>query len=44
MTHTYNWTQLTDEGRFARARATTVEKLQASLERLAALAERGLTA
>ncbi len=40
VTHTYNWTQLTDEGRFARARATTVEKLQASLERLAALAER----
>jgi uncharacterized protein YndB with AHSA1/START domain len=40
VTHTYDWTELTDEGRFARARATTVEKLEASLERLAALAER----
>jgi uncharacterized protein YndB with AHSA1/START domain len=40
-THTYDWTQLTDEGRFARARATTADKLQDSLDRLAALAERG---
>ncbi|MHC1559978.1 SRPBCC family protein [Actinomycetospora sp. C-140] len=39
VTHTYDWTHLTDEGRFARARATTPEKLQASLDRLAALAE-----
>lgn len=39
VTHTYDWTQLTDEGRFARARATTADKLQASLDRLAALAE-----
>lgn len=40
VTHTYDWTELTDETRFARARATTADKLQASLERLAALAER----
>jgi uncharacterized protein YndB with AHSA1/START domain len=39
VTHTYDWTELTDERRFARARATTAEKLQASLGRLAALAE-----
>lgn len=39
VTHTYDWTRLTDERRFARARATTADKLQASLERLAALAE-----
>lgn len=40
VTHTYDWTQLTDEKRFPRARATTAERLQASLARLAALAER----
>jgi len=40
VTHTYDWTELTDEKRLPRARATTPEKLQASLERLAALAER----
>jgi uncharacterized protein YndB with AHSA1/START domain len=39
VTHTYDWTDLTDEGRFPRAQATTTERLQASLERLAALAE-----
>lgn len=39
VTHTYDWTQLTDETRLPRARATTPEKLQASLERLAALFE-----
>src|SRR5947209_16837282 len=37
--HTYDWTQLTDEKRFARARATTAEKLRASLDRLAAVVE-----
>ena len=37
--HTYDWTHLTDETRFARARATTPEKLQASLDGLAAIAE-----
>jgi uncharacterized protein YndB with AHSA1/START domain len=39
VTHTYDWTALTDEGRLPRARATTAEKLQASLDRLAALVE-----
>jgi uncharacterized protein YndB with AHSA1/START domain len=37
--HTYDWTRLTDEGRFATARSTTSERLAASLDRLAALAE-----
>jgi predicted dithiol-disulfide oxidoreductase (DUF899 family) len=40
VTHTYDWTELTDEGRYRRAKATTPEKLRASLDRLAALAER----
>ena len=40
VTHTYDWTQLTDEKRLPRARATTADKLQASLARLAAVAER----
>jgi uncharacterized protein YndB with AHSA1/START domain len=39
VTHTYDWTQLTDENRFPRARATTPDKLRASLDRLAAIAE-----
>ena len=39
VTHTYDWTELTDENRFKTARATTPNKLQASLDRLAALAE-----
>jgi uncharacterized protein YndB with AHSA1/START domain len=39
VTHTYDWTQLTDESRFQRARATTADKLRASLDRLAAVAE-----
>lgn len=39
VTHTYDWTQLTDEKRLVRARATTAPRLQASLDRLAALAE-----
>ena len=37
--HTYDWTRLTDEKRLVRARATTSEKLRASLDRLAELAE-----
>lgn len=41
VTHTYDWTELTDENRFARARATTPDKLLKSLNRLAALAEDG---
>jgi uncharacterized protein YndB with AHSA1/START domain len=36
--HTYDWTHLTDETRFERARATTPEKLRASLDGLAAAA------
>lgn len=39
VTHTYDWSELTDRSRFRRARATTVERLAASLERLALLAE-----
>ncbi|GAB5900616.1 SRPBCC family protein [Mycolicibacterium mageritense] len=39
VTHTYDWSQLTDEQRLPRARATTSDKLQASIDRLAALAE-----
>ena len=39
VTHTYDWSTLTDENRFGRARATTPDKLLASLDRLAALAE-----
>jgi uncharacterized protein YndB with AHSA1/START domain len=39
VTQTYDWTELTDERREARARATTADKLQVSLDRLAALAE-----
>jgi uncharacterized protein YndB with AHSA1/START domain len=39
VTHTYDWSNLTDEARFARARATTPDCLEASLERLAALVE-----
>lgn len=41
VTHTYDWTQLTDARRVERARATTTERLAASLSRLAALAETG---
>jgi uncharacterized protein YndB with AHSA1/START domain len=40
VTHTYDWSELTDEKRMVRARATTADMLQASLERLAVLAER----
>ena len=39
VTHTYDWTQLTDENRLPIARAITADKLQASMERLAELAE-----
>jgi hypothetical protein len=41
VTHTYDWTQLTDEGRFARARATTADMLLASVDRLAGLVQGG---
>ena len=39
VTCTYDWTQLADEKRLPRARATTADRLRASLDRLAALAE-----
>lgn len=39
--HTYDWSGLTDESRFARARKNTPEALRASIDRLAELAERG---
>lgn len=41
VTHVYDWTGLQDETRRATARATTAEKLRASLDRLAVLAEEG---
>ena len=41
VTHTYDWSALTDEKRLPRARDTTADKLLASIERLAALAEHG---
>ena len=41
VTHTYDWTQLADESRFVRARATTTGRLRASLDRLAEVAENG---
>ena len=39
VTCTYDWTRLIDETRLPRARATTADRLRASLDRLAALAE-----
>ena len=39
VTCTYDWTELTDPGRFVVARATTADRLRSSLDRLAALAE-----
>ncbi|KAA5835091.1 SRPBCC family protein [Saccharopolyspora hirsuta] len=39
VTHTYDWSRLTDENRLPRARATTADRLRASLDRLAELAE-----
>lgn len=39
-TCTYDWTRLTDAKRLARAQWTTADRLQASLDRLAAEAER----
>lgn len=39
VTHTYDWTNLTDEKRFERAKATTPDWLRASVDRLADLAE-----
>lgn len=39
VTHTYDWTQLTDPSRMQRAANTTEANLRASLDRLAATAE-----
>jgi uncharacterized protein YndB with AHSA1/START domain len=39
VTHTYDWSRLTDQARFPRARATTADHLSASLDRLAEIAE-----
>ena len=39
VTHTYDWTLLTDGNRLPRARSTTPDRLRASLDRLAAIAE-----
>lgn len=40
VTHTYDWTQLSnDDRRIPRAKATTSDKLQASIDRLASIAE-----
>lgn len=39
VTHTYDWSQLTDENRLPRARSTTPDRLRASLDRLAEIAE-----
>ena len=44
VTCTYDWTRLADKNRLPRAQATTAERLQASLIRLAALAEESGTA
>jgi uncharacterized protein YndB with AHSA1/START domain len=40
VTHTYDWSHLTDQKRLPRARDTTAERLRASLDRLAEIAER----
>lgn len=40
VTHTYDWSDLDDPVRFERARWTTADRLEGSLERLAAIAER----
>ncbi len=40
VTHTYDWSKLTDQNRLPRARRTTPERLRASLDRLAEIAER----
>ena len=40
VTHTYDWTDLTDTARLERARRTTADRLQRWLDRLAGIAER----
>jgi uncharacterized protein YndB with AHSA1/START domain len=39
VTHTYDWTALTDRSRYERARSTTPEMLRESIDRLAVLAQ-----
>ena len=39
VTHTYDWTALTDSSRYERARSITPEMLRESMDRLAALAQ-----
>jgi uncharacterized protein YndB with AHSA1/START domain len=39
VTHTYDWTALTDSTRLARARSTTPDMLRSSMDRLAVLAQ-----
>ncbi|AQT78524.1 polyketide cyclase [Mycolicibacterium litorale] len=39
VTHTYDWTELADPNRMARARATTADKLLGSIDRLATISE-----
>ncbi len=39
VTHTYDWTRLTDPKRLERARNTTADNLRASMDRLAVIAE-----
>jgi uncharacterized protein YndB with AHSA1/START domain len=39
VTHTYDWTALTDASRMERARSTTPEMLRASMDKLATLAQ-----
>ena len=39
VTHSYDWSRLTDENRLPRARRTTPDRLRASLDRLAEIAE-----
>jgi uncharacterized protein YndB with AHSA1/START domain len=39
VTHTYDWTALTDSTRLARAQATTAEMLRESMDKLAVLAQ-----
>jgi uncharacterized protein YndB with AHSA1/START domain len=41
VTHTYDWTELSDESRLRRARSTASGKLRASVDRLAQLVEKG---
>jgi uncharacterized protein YndB with AHSA1/START domain len=40
VTHTYDWSRLTDKNRLPRARRTTPNRLRASLDRLAEIVER----